>query len=332
MTLNDSVQRWRLHVIRRAQELGNVSAACREAGISRTLFYRWRKRYLAEGADGLRPRPQPRGRHPRQAPPALEDAVIAYALEFPTHGPDRIAAELGRERYGGWQISPAGVYKILRRHGLQTRWERLAAVEREGVLGGLLTERTRKELRLARCLEERHIEASGPGEVVQIDAFYIGKLKGVGKVWQYTACDAYGSFALARVAAGDVNAHGAAAFLREVVWPTYRAAGYPLRRITVDGGSEFKGVFARTCRELGIERYQLRPRQPWTNGFVERLQGTILTECWRPAFRRTYFVRIEDLQHVLDGYLRYYNFERRHQGYRLRGRTPAEVFYQTQFN
>lgn len=162
MTLIDSVQ-----VMRRAQELGCVRAVCVEFGISRTLFYRWRRRYLAEGPDGLRPRPQVRGRHPRQVPPALEDAVIAYALEFPTHGPARIATEIRRTVYGGWLVSAAGVYKILRRHRLHTQWERLAAVELDGLAVGLLTERTRKQLRLARRLEERHIEAARPGEVVR---------------------------------------------------------------------------------------------------------------------------------------------------------------------
>lgn len=204
--------------------------------------------------------------------------------------------EIRRALYGGWLVSAAGVYKILRRHGLQTRWERLAAVELDGLATGLLTKRIRKQLRLARRLQERHIAARRPGGVVQIDAFYVGKLEGVGKVWQHTACDAYGCFAVARCAAGEVNAHAAAAFLREAVVPTYRQAGHRITRVTVDGGTQFKGAFARACRELGIERHVLKPRQPWTNGFVERLQGTILTECWRPAFRRTYFVRLEDLR------------------------------------
>lgn len=327
MTLIDSVHRFRLQVIRRAQALGNVAAACREAGISRTLYYRWRKRYLAEGPDGLRPRPPAPGRQPRQAAPALEDAVLAYGLAFPTHGPARLAAELRQARYGGWVISPAGAYKVLRRHGLQTRWERLAAVEREGLLGGLVTERTRKQLQVARGLELQHIAATRPGELVQIDAFYVGKLKGVGKIWQFTACDAYGSFALADLAAGEVQADAAAAFLRFAVAPVYQAAGHRLERVTVDGGPEFKGAFRQACAALDIHRTQLPPGRPWTNGFVERLQGTILSECWRPAFRRTYFVRLEDLRHVLHAYLRYYNFERRHQGYRLQGRTPAQVFY-----
>ena len=65
----------------------------------------------------------------------------------------------------------------------------------------------------------------------------------------------------------------------------------------------------------------------WTNDFVERLQGTILTELWRCAFRRTYYLSVAAMQRDLDRYLQFYNFERSHQGYRLHGRTPAEVFY-----
>ncbi len=199
-------------------------------------------------------------------------------------------------------------------------------MEAQGLLGGFLTERKRKELRLARSLEERHIEATRPGEVIQIDTFYIGKLKGVGKVWQYAACDAYGSYGLARLTSGEVNAADAAAFLREVVVPAYKRAGHVIRRVTVDGRSEFKGLFRLACEEPGIERYRVGPHRPWTNGFVERLQGTILTELWRPALTRTYFVRLEDMQYALDAYLRYYNHDRPHQGYRLHGRTPAELF------
>ena len=121
MTLEDSVRRHRLAILQRAALLGNVTQACREAGISRTVFYRWRKRFLRYGLDGLLPRPTRPTRWPRQATPALEHAVLAYALLWPTHGPARIAAQLRQTRWGGWRISGSGVYGILKRHGLQTR-------------------------------------------------------------------------------------------------------------------------------------------------------------------------------------------------------------------
>jgi hypothetical protein len=132
MTLEDRVRRHRLAILQRAALLGNVTQACRETGISRTLFYRWRRRYVRYGADGLRPRPTRPSRWPRQAIPVLEYQVLAYALPWPTHGPARIAIQLRQPLWGGWRISASGVYGILTRHGLQTRWERLTRLEPGG--------------------------------------------------------------------------------------------------------------------------------------------------------------------------------------------------------
>ena len=75
-----------------------------------------------------------------------------------------------------------------------------------------------------------------------IDTFYIGKLKGVGKLWQITACDAASSYAMAKVVA-VCNATEAASFLKHVVATTLAEAGWRLRRVLTDGGSEFKSEF-----------------------------------------------------------------------------------------
>jgi len=320
MTLEDSVMHHRCAVIQRAAALGNVSQACREFGISRTLFYRWRKRLLRYGPAGLRPRPAHPTRWPRQAAPALEHAILAYALLWPTHGPARIAAQLKQPRWGSWRISASGVYSILRRQGLQTRWERLTRLEAHSVVAvGLVTERTRP--RRARP----HIEAQRPGDLVSLDAFYIGKLKGVGKVWQVTACDAACSYALATVVP-RVTVQSAIRVLREHVVPAYQRAGHRIRAVLTDGGPEWSPAFTRACQALGIQHRRTKPRHAWTNGFVERLQGTILTELWRVAFRRTYYTSLGQLDRDLQAYLRFYNRERPHQGYRLQGRTPASIF------
>ncbi len=321
MTLEASVLRHRLAIIQRAQQLGTVSRACREAGISRTLFYRWKRRLLRYGPDGLRPRPSRPTRWPRQATPALEHAVVAYALVCPTHGPARIALQLRRPQWGARQVSPSGVYSILCRYGLRTRWERLLKIEAQAATAqGLLTERTR------RPVPERHVEAQRPGDLVCLDAFYIGKLKGVGKLWQLTACDAATSYGVATIVPRVT--HGAAtAFLTQALRPVYHHAGHPLRAVLTDGGPEWKASFAHTCQTLGVEHRRTRPRHAWTNGFVERLQGTILAELWRVAFRRTYYTHRNQVERDLQSYLRFYNTERPHQGYRLKGRTPASVFY-----
>jgi transposase InsO family protein len=146
----------------------------------------------------------------------------------------------------------------------------------------------------------------------------------VGKVWQITACDAASSYAWATLFVGDPRASVAARFLRTVARDLDRL-GWPLQRVLTDGGSEFKGDFDKACRKLGIRHTRTKPRHAFTNGFVERLQGTILHEHWRVEFRRRYFTRLHQLERSLQSFLRLYNHDRPHRGYRTRGRTPASI-------
>lgn len=328
MTLEQSVIARRVHVISRAQELGNVSAACREAGISRTLYYRWLTRYERYGIDGLHPRRhQARRGRPVQTTPQMERLVLAWALSWPTWGSSRLAAQLAF--LGLARIAPSTVQRILRRHGLPTRRERLTVLELHSARhAGLLTDRTRRALQEARG-RKRHVEASQPGELVCLDSFYIGKLKGVGKVWQLTACDAASSYGTARIVVVPtaVSARHTRALLEQTLIPLYQEAGWPIQRVLTDGGNEFKGVFDHACRQHQIRHTRTRPRHAWTNGFVERLQGTLLHEHWRVEFRRRYFTRRGQLERSLAAFLDFYNHQRPHQGYRTRGRTPGQIFW-----
>jgi transposase InsO family protein len=208
---------------------------------------------------------------------------------------------------------------------LATRRQRLAVLEVHSATQGLLTERTQRALRRARS-RRQHVAAEHPGELVCVDTFYIGKLKGVGKVWQVTACDAACSYDVAQILP-RLSANACAGFLRTGLVPLYRKAGWPLQRILTDGGTEFKGAFAQACQDLGLRHTRTKPRHAWTNGFVERLQGTLLQEHWRIQFRRRYFTSRRHLQQSLDGFLRFYNTQRPHSGYRLRGHTPATLFW-----
>lgn len=323
MTLATKVVQLRRHVIQRVAAGVPVSRVCREAGISRTLFYAWKRRYLRYGDAGLHPRPTRPTRWGRQSSPALEHAVLAYALQCPTHGPQQVSDQLRRPAFGGRAVSPTGVYKILRRHGLRTRWERLARLEGAALETlGLVTERSARQL-----AKLRHVEAERPGDLVCLDSFYIGHLKGVGKLWQLTACDAASSYGIAQVIRGAPSAALAARFLAERVVPVYRRAGHRVRAVLSDGGPEWKVAFGAACRRAGIEHRRTKARHAWTNGFVERLQGTILTEHWRVVFRRTYFTQAVQLERALQRYLRFYNTERTHRGYRLQGKTPGSVFF-----
>lgn len=324
MTLADSVQAMRLRVMHRATVLGSVTAACQEAGISRTVFYRWRRRFEQYGADGLHPRRHraQRGRPP-EVPPHVERLVVGLGLAWPTWGCGRLAAHLAQQ--GLAALSPSTIQRCLRRVGLGTRRERLAVLEAHSATRGLLTERTRRALRRARR-GRQHVAAEQPGELVCLDTFYLGQLKGVGKVWQVTACDAACSYGVAQILPA-LSAQACAAFLRDVLVPLYQQAGWPFQRVLTDGGSEFKGAFAQACRVLGIRHTRTKPRHAWTNGFVERLQGTLLQEHWRIQFRRRYFTRRGQLQQTLEAFVRFYNTQRPHSGYRLRGRTPAALFW-----
>ncbi|OLB04719.1 MAG: hypothetical protein AUH14_10340 [Candidatus Rokubacteria bacterium 13_2_20CM_69_15_1] len=315
----------RLHVIQRAQVVG-VSAACREVGISRTVFYRWRRRLERYGVDGVHPRRlQARPGPVPQLPPHVERRLLAVAIAEATWGCARLAAYA--QRLWRLRVAPSTVQRLLRRHGLATRRQRLLVLEHHSAArAGLLTERTRQALWRLRHGQTRHVVAERPGELVCLDTFYIGKLKGVGKVWQITACDAASSYGVARIL--PALAHTAVThFLRQVLLPAVRRAGWSLQRVLTDGGGEFKASFDEACTALGIRHTRIKPRHAWTNGFVERLQQTILTEHWRVVFRRHYFTSRTALDRSLHGFLQFYNFDRPHQGYRLRGRTPATVFH-----
>lgn len=322
MTLEDKVQDFRLHALQRAKKLGNVSAACRELGISRTVFYRWKKRLEEYGRDGLHPkRTAPQRGRPPELGPIDERRILAMALANPAWGPQTLSIHLARQ---GVEISPSTIYRALRRMDLNTASKRYLALERHSAEeAGLLTERTRRNLQKA---ARRHVEASEPGELVCIDTFYIGKLKGVGKLWQITACDAACSYGFAHIIPAR-KAEEAARFLREFLVPEYEKAGWKLRRVLTDRGSEFKGAFDKACKELGIRHTRTKPRHAWTNGFVERLQGTILHEHWRVVFRRRYFTRSGQVERSLQSFMRFYNHDRPHRGYRTKGRTPAEMFW-----
>src|SRR5690606_29010247 len=150
-------------------------------GIHPSSFYRWRGLALRFGLEMLRPRERRQPRMPNATPPFIEQRVVAFALGHPGFGPARIAAELARPKWGGIQLSANGVWRLLKRHGLNTRAKRLALV------AGFAAppEPARPE-----PPEERHLDVEQPGELVQLDCFHGGRLSGTsGTIWQYTAID-----------------------------------------------------------------------------------------------------------------------------------------------
>lgn len=332
MAPGDSLARLRKALLDRAERKeAPVTQLCREAGISRSRFYELRARYRAYGETGLRPKPRPTHRPEHQLAEPLVDAIVAYAVEHPTHGQRTIALVLASERFGGWRVSHGGVANVLRRAGLGRRLARLAAAESLAAsAGGPLTERVLRQVRAIERAKTVHIGSDVAGEELFFDTFYVGNLKGVGKVWQLSAVDGASSFAIARVIAGDKTAAVMARFLADDVLPACRRAGLSLRTATTDNGPEFGRPFGDACWRASVRQHRIPPRSPNLNAFVERFQGTVLHLHYRVAFRYRYYTSAATIDADLQAWLRFYNFERPHRGYRTQGRTPASIFFSRQ--
>jgi transposase InsO family protein len=318
MTNDDVLYAYRLRVLASARELGSIAAACRVHGIHRSTFYRWKAQVERFGLEVLRPRERRRPQMPNAIPVLIEQRIVAFALGHPGYGPAHIASELRRPKWGGFVVSANGVWRVLRRHGIGTRALRL------GLLAGYAAPpEPQRELE-----PERHIIVDHPGELVQMDCFCIGRLSGTkGVVWQYTAIDGASAFTWAELHVTPRNpaARFASALARRVA-KDLAAAGWELERVSTDNGNEFRSeTFTVELAGLGARHTRISPGRPQSNGFVERVQRTILEECWKPAFARYLVPKYVGLRRELERYLEHYNFDRTHNGRLTKGRIPAEV-------
>ena len=316
MTQDDLLYRFRLRTFAMAAELGNVRAACRAMGIHPSTYYRWKRQLDRHGPEILRPRERRVPRMANATSPLIEQRVIAFALGHPGLGPARIAAELARPKWGGIQLSTNGVWRVLRRHGLSTR------ARRYGLVAGYAAP---AEPQRPTPAPERHLDVDHPGQLVQLDCFCIGRLSGTkGTVWQYTAIDVASAYtwAILQVTRRNPSAVWTSALARTVA-ADLASRGWRLERVMSDNASEFRSAtFQATIAELDARHSFIRAGRPQTNGCVERVQQTILDECWKPAFARYLIPKQTGLRLDLERCLRYYNTER---GRWTRGRTPDEV-------
>jgi transposase InsO family protein len=320
MSEDDVLFGYRLRLFALAGEIG-VRAACRTMGVHHSTYYRWKRRVDRWGLEALRVRERRRPRMPNELGPHLEQRVIAFSLAHPGFGPKRISAELAREKWGGVRISPHGVWRVLRRYGLNTRTKRLALVA--GYAAGY-------ERKPEPPAHERHVEASRPGELVGVDCFYVGRLSGTkGTVWQYTAIDVASGFAWAELHPSPRNPRAQhCASLVERVASELAAGGWRLEAVITDNGSEFRAhTFTDHLAALGVQQRRIHAGRPTANGHVERLQQTILEECWRPTFARSLVPKLTALERDLKRYLDYYNFDRAHTGRLTQGRIPGDIVY-----
>jgi transposase InsO family protein len=318
VTHAEIIYRRRIAVLEHAQRTGNVSQTCRVFGISRTRYYEWKNRADLYGLDALMPKERRTPQMPQATPTHVVERLLTLAVLEPTIGCRRYADRLGDQ---GFVIAKSTVQKHLVDHGLGTRAQRLArAAAIAAATSGLITEAARDDEPFGFCLF-----GAGPGALVCLDSFYIGQLKGVGKVYQLSAIDVFTRLAFVSVIVGTPQAADSMRFVERLV-RHYRRYGVAVRAVLTDGGPEYiASDFRSHLVAKGLAHVRIPPRSPNHNAVVERFQGTMLDECWRPAFHRRRFTSARQLQAEADAWLVTYHRRRRNHGDYMRGRTPQEV-------
>ena len=317
----------KLSVLQLAESLRNVSEACRQRGVSRTQFYEYKRRFQTHGIEGLKDLPPIPKSNPLTTPPEQVERILTLSLEHPTWGCNKLCDSLALE---GIKISYPTIQNILNKHDMGTRYERLLKLEERSLSNQIeLSPQQVAWIEKANpCFRERHIESSRPGEVLSQDTFYVGVLKGVGRVYLHAVVDTYGSYAFGFLHTTK-QPEAALAVVHNDVIPFYKDKGLQVEAILTDNGREFCGKDDHPYElylELNdIEHRKTQVRRPQTNGFVERFNRTVLDEFFRIAFRQKLYESVEVLQVDLDAWLVHYNNERPHQGYRNQGRRPIET-------
>lgn len=328
-TTTNPIIKHRAGLLNLAEELGNVSKACKIMGVSRDTFYRYQELAETGGIEALvnqsRRTPNLKNRVDEQT----ENAVLSHAIDFPAHGQHRASNELRKQ---GIFVSGSGVRSIWLRHNLENFKKRLKAlevkVESDGII---LSDEQISALEKKKEDDEAcgEIETHHPGYLGSQDTFYVGHLKGVGRVYMQTFVDTYSKVAHCKLY-NTKTPITSADLLNDRVLPYFDEHGLPMLRILTDRGTEYCGKVENHDYQLylainDIDHTKTKARSPQTNGICERFHKTILQEFYQVTFRKKIYDTLDDLQADLDIWLEYYNNERTHQGKMCNGRTPLQT-------
>ena len=317
MTHEDIVYDRRVRLIEYAAKIGNVAEACRVFGVSRNTYYEWVNKAETYGLSALLPKERRKPHQPNAMSSEEVAVILSEAITRPTLGPRSLLRHL---KARGVDRSASGVAKVLGRHQLGTARKRVAALASLTAADtGQVTDAA-LEGPFGFCMY-----ASTAGQVVSLDTFYVGRLKGIGAVWQLTAVDVATRIAVVQLVVGDKTAVVAAAFLDHLK-KALRRHGITLTGVLTDNGPEFVGKdFQTRVGELGLVHHRIPPRSPNHNSVCERFHGTVLHEFYRPHFHRGRVDGVELLDTSLQTWLADYNQHRPNHGDYMAGRTPLEV-------
>jgi transposase InsO family protein len=325
MTKDDRIASYKYSVLQHARKHNNITYTCQVLNVSRTVYYKWLKRFSQLGYLGLQDKVRTKPKMPNQIKPDKEQIILNYIIAYPTHGPRRMANELKQQ---GITISDTGVYHVLCRKQLNHRLDRLFYAQKKSD-NPVVTERYIREITKRQGM---HISAYYPGYLFCQDTFYVGTIKGLGRIYQQAGIDAYAGFGFAK-AYMYKRAINAIDFLETKVLPVYGKFHIPLDIILTDNGKEYTTHWANGKHEYEtylkhnhIRHTRIKPRTPQSNGMVERFNRTLLEEFYQIAMIKKVYSSLDQLQDDLDQFIYYYNFKRTNQRYRLKGKITYQKF------
>lgn len=326
---NNKLIKNKVGLLNLAQELGNISRACKVMGFSRETFYRYQEAVSKGGVEALFDKNKRVPNFKNRVDETIESAVREYAIEYPAHGQLRASNELRKK---GIFVSPSGVRSIWLRNSLGNMKQRLMALETKSAEEGLILTESQivaLEKKKDDDLASGEIETHHPGYLGSQDTFYVGTLKGVGRVYQQTFVDTYSKVACCKLYTTKTPITSAD-LLNDKVLPLFESYDMSIIRMLTDRGTEYCGKVDKHDYQLflainDIEHTKTKAASPQTNGICERFHRTILNEFYQVTFRKKIYSSLEELQQDLDDWLYYYNHQRTHQGKMCCGRTPINT-------